>query len=106
MRTVHKDDISISDIILNVKKRVLFSPEVGEVELTTAEFETLYLFASNPDVVFSRDDLITSLKGQDWAGYDRAIDGLVSRIRKKLKFFDNQNEFLKTVHGTGYMFNS
>jgi len=102
--SVSKNSLTFAEITLDAKKRVLVNTSIGEAELTTAEFETLYLFASNPDVVFSRDDLISSLKGKEWAGYDRAIDGLVSRIRKKLKIFDKEKVFIRTVHGTGYMF--
>lgn len=78
---------------------------VGEIiPLTTAEFELLNVFIQRPQRVLSRQQLTDLLHGDDWSGYDRAIDGLVSRLRKKIPGGCAESQPLKTIHGTGYIF--
>ncbi|RZS57023.1 response regulator transcription factor [Sphaerotilus mobilis] len=71
-----------------------------EVELTGTEFELLGLLAREPQKVFSRDDILTRLRGQEAELYTRAVDILVSRMRKKLEPLD----CIKTVRNAGYAF--
>ncbi len=70
------------------------------VELTGTEFELLGLLAREPQKVFSRDDILTRLRGQEAELYTRAVDILVSRMRKKLEPLD----CIKTVRNAGYAF--
>lgn len=70
------------------------------VELTTKEYELLCLLAQSPGKTFSRDDLLSALKGHDIELFSRSIDILVSRLRQKLK----PSSPIKTVHGAGYAF--
>jgi two-component system, OmpR family, response regulator len=72
----------------------------GVVELTSSEFELLLLMAKAPGKVFSRDDLLNHLKGREVELQTRAIDIMVSRIRKKLEPI----EPLKTLRNAGYVF--
>lgn len=77
----------------------------GEVlELTTKEFEILMLLINNPNRVFSRDDLMESIRGLDWDAFNRSIDVLVSRLRQKLKDDPRQPRYIRTVWGSGYKF--
>ncbi len=71
-----------------------------EVDLTGTEFELLTLLAREPQKVFSRDDILTRLRGQEADLYTRAVDILVSRMRKKLEPLD----CIKTVRNAGYAF--
>ena len=71
-----------------------------EVELTGTEFALLSLLAREPQKVFSRDDILTRLRGQEAELYTRAVDILVSRMRKKLEPLD----CIKTVRNAGYAF--
>ncbi|MDP4299262.1 response regulator transcription factor [Leptothrix discophora] len=71
-----------------------------EVELTGTEFELLGLLAREPQKVFSRDDILTRLRGQEAELYTRAVDILVSRLRRKLEPLD----CIKTVRNAGYAF--
>jgi OmpR family response regulator RpaB len=71
------------------------------VELTSTEFELLVLLARTPGKVYSRDDILARLRGQ--AGQDvhsRAVDILVSRLRKKLEPLDA----VRTLRNAGYLF--
>ncbi|MFK8081615.1 MAG: response regulator transcription factor [Granulosicoccus sp.] len=70
------------------------------LELTTKEYDLLCLLAQSPGKTFSRDDLLSALKGSDIELFSRSIDILVSRLRQKLK----PSSPIKTVHGAGYAF--
>ncbi|MBK7002050.1 MAG: response regulator transcription factor [Rhodoferax sp.] len=71
----------------------------GEVlELTSTEFDLLQLLASAPGRVFSRDDILNHLRGHDAELYSRAVDIVVSRLRKKLEPLD----CIKTLRNAGY----
>ena len=84
----------------------LRNPEGDVISLTTAEFELLDVFVQRPQRVLTRRQLTDLLRGADWEGYDRAIDGLVSRLRKKIPGRCVETPPLKTVHGTGYIFSA
>lgn len=73
-------------------------------QLTTAEFDLLRAFIERPQRVLSRAQLLDLIRGTDWAGYDRTVDGLVSRLRKKLVPEDGETQILRTVRGAGYIF--
>jgi OmpR family response regulator RpaB len=74
---------------------------LGEpVELTGTEFELLALLAGEPQRVFSRDEILNRLRGQDAELFTRAVDILVSRLRKKLEPLD----CIKTLRNAGYAF--
>ena len=89
---------------LDLAARHLRAPDGNDVHLTTAEFELLSAFIEGPNRIHSRDYLMDRVHGKDWAGYDRGIDGVVSRLRKKLKFEDGGLDIIKTVRRAGYMF--
>jgi len=88
---------------LDLAAMELHGPDGEQVSLTTAEFDLLKIFAERPRRVLSRDTLLDLLRGHDWAGYDRTVDGLVSRLRKKLSVDGTPCPFLKTVRGAGYI---
>lgn len=89
---------------VNLPAMELYDSSGALIPLTTAEFDLLKAFIERPRRVLTRDTLLDMLRGQDWAGYDRTIDGLVSRLRKKLSTQETPCGFLKTVRGAGYMF--
>ena len=71
------------------------------VELTGTEFELLVLLASAPHKVFSRDDILASLRGHAAEDiHSRAVDILVSRLRRKLEPLD----VVRTLRNAGYLF--
>jgi OmpR family response regulator RpaB len=72
----------------------------GLVELTGTEYELLLLLAREPGRVFSRDDILNRLRGQEAELYTRAVDILVSRLRRKLEPL----AALKTLRNAGYCF--
>jgi two-component system, OmpR family, response regulator len=70
------------------------------VELTGTEFELLVLLAREPGRVFSRDEILNRLRGQEAEIYTRAVDILVSRLRRKLEPLP----VIKTLRNAGYTF--
>jgi OmpR family response regulator RpaB len=78
------------------KREVLRKGE--RVELTGTEFELLALLAGEPGKVFSRDDILNRLRGHEAELYTRAVDIVVSRLRKKLEPLD----CIKTLRNAGY----
>jgi len=73
------------------------------VDLTTLEFDVLRVLLRNRNRVLSRDQIMDQVKGQDWAAYDRAVDGLISRLRQKLYPDGSGVHRIKTIRGVGYM---
>ncbi|MFV0370949.1 MAG: winged helix-turn-helix domain-containing protein [Azonexus sp.] len=74
------------------------------IDLTTAEFDLLWLLASHAGNVLSRDDLLQELRGIGFDGLDRSIDARISRLRKKLNDDPENPTRIKTVRGKGYLF--
>ncbi len=70
------------------------------VELTTTEYQLLYLLATNPLKNFTRDEILNELKGIEVELFSRSVDIAISRLRKKLAPLD----YIKTVWGSGYSF--
>ncbi len=70
------------------------------LELTGTEFELLAMLAGEPQKVFSRDEILNRLRGHDAELYTRAVDILVSRLRKKLEPLD----CIRTLRNAGYAF--
>ena len=78
------------------KREVL---RLGErVDLTSTEFELLALLADQPGKVWSRDDILNRLRGHEAELYTRAVDIVVSRLRRKLEPLD----CIKTLRNAGY----
>lgn len=71
------------------------------VNLTVTEFDILYLLASMPDRVFSRENILLHLNETSETA-DRTLDSHVSRIRQKLKSVDSHEIKVISVYGVGY----
>jgi two-component system response regulator CssR len=67
------------------------------IDLTTKEFELIVYLLHNQGLALNREQILTSIWGEDYIGSDRAVDDLVKRIRKKMPKFP-----LETVYGFGY----
>ena len=74
------------------------------IDLTTAEFDLLWLLAKHAGAILSRDDLLQQLRGIGFDGLDRSIDARISRLRKKLNDDPENPTRIKTVRGKGYLF--
>jgi two-component system OmpR family response regulator len=75
-----------------------------ELEVTSSEFRILYVMASSPGRVFSREQLIEKALDYHFEGYDRTIDAHVKNLRKKIETDPRKPEYIQTVYGAGYRF--
>jgi DNA-binding response OmpR family regulator len=75
-----------------------------DVELTAHEFDLLYVLASNPGIVFSRDALVQRVWGSDTHITERSVDTLIKRLRRKIEADPAEPRYISTVWGTGYKF--
>lgn len=96
--------VEFSDWTLDLAAHHLVSSDGKDVDLTTAEFELLRAFVESSNRVLSRDFLLDRIHGHEWGGYDRGVDGLVSRLRRKISARAGDPQLIKTVRGAGYMF--
>ena len=81
---------------IDLDKRSVSQGEV-EITLTTLEFDLLYMFVTNKNKSFSRDDILNIIWGSDYFGNDRVVDDLVRRLRKKMPDIN-----INTIYGYGY----
>ena len=98
VKTVESDGITVGSITLKEKEHKVIS-DGEKVELTHKEFEILKLFMQNPNMVFSRDKLMSEIWGMDYIGETRTVDMHIKTLRHKLGSSGSQ---IKTVIGVGY----
>jgi DNA-binding response OmpR family regulator len=76
------------------------------VDLTAKEFDLLYHFASNPERVFTRSQLLDSVWGYAHGGYEHTVNTHINRLRSKIEPDPSDPRFILTVWGVGYRFPS
>lgn len=74
------------------------------LNITSNEFELLWLLASHAGEVLTRDTILDQLRGIDYNGVDRSVDIRISRLRKKLGDNTSRPFRIKTIRGKGYLF--
>ncbi|WP_108445390.1 winged helix-turn-helix domain-containing protein [Halomonas denitrificans] len=95
--------LTFSDLVIDNATREAWLD--GErIDLTSAEFDLLWLLASNAGRVLTREEIFDRLRGIRYDGQDRSIDVRVSRIRPKIGDDPNQPHRIKTVRSKGYLF--
>jgi len=77
-----------------------------EIQLTTKEYELLYFLASNPNIVFSKEHIFTTIWGDACYGDIATVAVHIQKIRKKIEQDPAKPEHIETLWGTGYRFNS
>ncbi|MBQ0754884.1 MAG: winged helix-turn-helix domain-containing protein [Gammaproteobacteria bacterium] len=89
-------------VIDNGAREVLLEGE--SVEMTSAEYDLLWLLSSNAGRVLSRELIFEKLRGIQYDGQDRSIDVRISRIRPKIGDDPDNPKRIKTVRSKGYLF--
>ena len=92
------------DLQIHPGKRQVMRGEEG-LELTAKEFDLLLHFAQNPGRVYSREDLLSSVWGYAYEGYQHTVNSHINRLRGKIEPDVRQPRYLLTVWGVGYKFN-
>ena len=75
-----------------------------EIDLTTGDFDILWLLASRQGTVVTRDEILRVVRGIDYDGLDRSIDARICRLRRKLHEAGGAESMIKTVRLRGYLF--
>lgn len=96
-RKVQKRGIKYRDIEINEQERTV-KKDGKEISLTTKEFDLFLMLAENPNIVFSREQLLDKVWGYDYYGGTRTVDMHVKQLRQKLDLKDS----LETVFKIGY----
>lgn len=89
---------------IDFRLRELRNPAGARVAMTSAEFDLLRTFCERPGRVLSRDSLLDLTQGRSAGSFERSIDVLVSRIRRKIEADPQDATLIKTVRSGGYMF--
>jgi two-component system OmpR family response regulator len=89
---------------LNPRQRQLLSPDGAIVDLTSGEFDVLLVFVERPQRILTRDQLLDLARGRNATPFDRSIDVVVSRLRRKIELDATTPTVIKTVWGSGYIF--
>lgn len=97
--TAHKDEITIGELVLN-KASYTAVIQGNDLALTTKEFEILYYFASNPNQVFSKEQIYNRVWGYSKYCDDNSVTVYIKRLREKLERYNL--DYIKTVWGAGY----
>jgi len=88
----------------NLKTDELISTEGSTVHLTTHEGLLLKAFIKNSNQTFTREKIAEIVAGRSWDPYDRSIDVLVAKLRKKIEVDSKQPQYIQTLRGAGYKF--
>lgn len=88
--------------VLRETERTLHGADGSVIELSTGEFLLLHALVRHPRQVMGRDRLLDMVRGRDADVFDRAIDNLISRLRKKIEEDPAHPKLVKTVWGGGY----
>lgn len=97
-RELQGNRIEIGDLVID-RDKYLVSLRGQDMELPRKEFELLFFLAQHPDKVFSREELLQNIWGDDVFILTRTVDVHVRKIREKIG-----ENYIKTVKGVGYKF--
>jgi DNA-binding response OmpR family regulator len=97
------DRLSFGELNIDASARAVSLKEQA-VELSTGEFDLLWLLASMAGRVVDRDSALKTLRGFGYDGLDRSVDVGISRLRRKLRDNAHRPYRIKTVRGRGYLF--
>ncbi|MCK5778350.1 MAG: response regulator transcription factor [Rhodospirillales bacterium] len=98
------DGIRIGDWTLDQTRQVLQKDDGNPVNLTTHEFKVLDALVGSAGKILSRDRIIDIVSGRDWMPYDRSVDVVIGKLRKKLDDDPTCPVYIKTVRNAGYSF--
>ncbi len=97
------EEIAAGDLVIDPpKRRVMLENRM--IELTRKEYDLLWLFASNPGIVFTRSQLLNKVWGYGYEGYEHTVNSHINRLRAKIEADPSRPVYILTVWGVGYRF--
>lgn len=94
------EKVKVHDIVIEPGRHEVICGKTI-IDLTASEFSLLYFLAQRPGWVFTREQIVDGVKGEDYAVTDRAVDVQMVSLRRKL---GKRGEYIETVRGVGYRF--
>lgn len=94
------ENVSYRDITLNLSSRKVYVGD-DEIDLTKLEFDLLYTFVSNKNIVLNRDILLEKVWGNDEVYQDKTVNVAINRLKDKIDPKKEKN-YIKAVRGVGY----
>ncbi|WP_049631769.1 response regulator transcription factor [Cellvibrio sp. pealriver] len=101
--TAHSKTLTFNNLVIDPYSQSALLAGI-DAKLTSKEFEVLWVLASHPGEIVTRDTLLKELRGYEFDGLDRSIDLRISRVRKKLNDSGEEPYRIKTIWGKGYLF--
>jgi len=98
-----KNSYNDGDLVIDFEKDIILKNMI-EVKLTPKERNILYLLIKYPGKIFTRDELIEIAMGDEFSGYDRAVDSHIKNLRQKIETDPKHPQYVITIHGIGYRF--
>jgi DNA-binding response OmpR family regulator len=95
--------LSSGDLTVDIENRRVSRNE-KELSLTPHEYKILTLLMGRPEKIFTRDEIIAGISGDDYDGFDRAIDSHIKNLRQKIGDDSRSPRYILTVYGMGYRF--
>lgn len=100
---VRTERLQFGDLIIDNTMREAWLGS-ATIDLTSAEFDLLWLLSSNAGQILTREEIFNRLRGIEYDGQDRSVDVRVSRIRPKVGDDPDHPRRIKTVRSKGYLF--
>ncbi|MBD1566505.1 response regulator transcription factor [Vibrio sp. SA48] len=100
----HRQGLKFNGWLLDTQNYRLYDPNDNEIPVTQGEYTLLYSLLSNHRKVLSRQQLLDLTHSDTLEIYDRTIDVLIMRLRKKIELNPKQPELIRTIRGVGYVF--
>jgi len=97
------NEIEVGDIYIN-REKMKATLKDERLDLTSKEFELLYLLASNRGKTFSRQELLEIIWGYSFSGYEHTVTSHINRLRMKIEPNIQQPVYILTTWGVGYRF--
>ena len=95
--------LTYNDLIVDTEKKMV-SRNGEALALTRDEYNILVLLMSRQAKIFTRDEILEAIKGDDYDGFDRTVDSHIKRLRAKIGDDPKTPKYIATVYGMGYRF--
>ena len=100
---VKTSSIVSGDITLDTDSRRLYVSG-RDIDLTSKEYDLMLLFVKNPDKVYGREELLSTIWGADYPGDARTVDVHIRRLREKIEPNPSEPKYIRTRWGAGYYY--
>lgn len=104
-KMISTEIINRGGLEINTAARKIFM-NGKEIKMTAKEYELLLFLASNPDIVFDKEQIYDAIWGDNYYGDTATVPVHIQRIRKKIEKDPTNPQYIETLWGSGYRFNS